>query len=52
MKHPDRKVSFKAWHGRALVVVRSTKDTGEIKLTVSSSELTEAIVNTMTGIGK
>ena len=38
----------KAWHGRALVVVRSTKDTGEIKLTVSTAELTEAIVNIMT----
>jgi beta-galactosidase len=27
----------KAWHGRALVVIKSTHETGDIKLTVSSS---------------
>jgi beta-galactosidase len=31
-----------AWHGRALVVVRSTKKAGDIKLTVSSPGLTNA----------
>jgi beta-galactosidase len=45
---PYNGTTRKAWHGRALVVVRSTKDTGEIKLTVSSAELTEANVNIMT----
>ena len=49
---PYNGTTRKAWHGRALIVVRSTKDTGEIKLTVSSAELTEAIVNIMTGSGK
>ena len=34
----------KAWHGRALVVIRSTKNAGDIKLTVSSPGLTDAIV--------
>jgi len=37
-----------AWHGRALVIVRSTKKTGDIKLTVSSPGLTEAKVNIRT----
>jgi beta-galactosidase len=32
----------KAWNGRALVVIRSTKDAGDIKLTVSSPGLTNA----------
>ncbi|WP_111446883.1 hypothetical protein [Breznakibacter xylanolyticus] len=32
-------VSRKAWHGRALVVIRSTRETGVIKLTVSSPGL-------------
>lgn len=31
--------SRKAWHGRALVVIRSTQQAGEIKLTVSSPGL-------------
>jgi beta-galactosidase len=35
----------KAWHGRALVVIKSTQDTGEIKLTVSSPGLSDAIQN-------
>lgn len=34
--------SRKAWHGRALVVIRSTKNTGNIKLTVSSDGLSIA----------
>jgi len=35
----------KAWHGRALVVIRSTHGTGNIKLTVNSSGLSEATLN-------
>jgi len=31
--------SRKAWHGRALVVIKSTHNAGEIKLTVTSNEL-------------
>jgi len=31
--------SRKAWHGRALVVIKSTRQTGEIKLTVTSNGL-------------
>ena len=34
--------SRKAWHGRALVVIRSTKNAGNIKLTVSSDGLSNA----------
>ena len=41
--------SRKTWHGRALVVIRSTKRTGNIKLTVSSEGLPNAAV---TIIGK
>jgi beta-galactosidase len=37
--------AHKAWKGRALVVIRSTHDTGNIKLTVSSDELSAAILN-------
>ncbi|MDP4210557.1 MAG: glycoside hydrolase family 2 TIM barrel-domain containing protein [Bacteroidota bacterium] len=33
----------KAWHGRALVVIKSTQKVGDIKLTVSSPGLTDAI---------
>ena len=32
----------KAWHGRALVVIKSTHNAGDIKLTVSAEGLTEA----------
>ncbi|MCO5948181.1 glycoside hydrolase family 2 TIM barrel-domain containing protein [Mucilaginibacter flavidus] len=35
----------KAWHGRALVVIRSTHGAGEIKLTVSSPGLSGAKIN-------
>jgi beta-galactosidase len=35
----------KAWHGRALVIIRSTHGAGDIKLTVSSSGLSGAIFN-------
>jgi len=38
----------KTWNGRALVVIRSTRNAGDIKLTVSSAGLTEAIVNIIT----
>lgn len=34
----------KTWQGRALVVIRSTKNTGNIKLTVSSPGLADAFV--------
>jgi beta-galactosidase len=34
----------KAWHGRALVVVKSTRNTGDIKLTVTSEGLPEATI--------
>jgi beta-galactosidase len=33
----------KAWHGRALVVIRSTRNAGDIKLNVSSSGLKDAV---------
>jgi len=36
--------SRRAWHGRALVVVRSTHDMGEIKLRVTSPGLSEASI--------
>lgn len=36
--------SRKAWHGRAMVVIRSTHNAGDIKLTVSSAGLSEAII--------
>jgi beta-galactosidase len=35
----------KAWHGRALVVIRSTENAGDIRLMVSSPGLTDAFVN-------
>jgi len=38
----------KAWHGRALVVIRSTHNSGDIKLTVSSPGLAEAILSIKT----
>jgi beta-galactosidase len=34
----------KAWHGRALVVIRSARNAGDIKLTISSPGLTDAIL--------
>jgi beta-galactosidase len=43
-------ITRKAWHGRALVVIRSTKNTGDIKLTVISPGLTDAIVTISAGI--
>lgn len=47
MKDTDSYVgnTRKAWHGHALVVIRSTHGIGDIKLTVSSSGLSEAILN-------
>jgi beta-galactosidase len=38
----------KAWHGRALVVIRSTKNAGDITLTVSTPGLPDAIVTLRT----
>jgi beta-galactosidase len=35
----------KAWHGRALVVIRSTHNAGDVKLSVSSTGLPEAVLN-------
>jgi len=35
----------KAWKGRALIVIRSTKNAGDIKLMVSSSGITDAVIN-------
>ena len=37
--------SRKAWHGRALVVIKSTHSAGDIKLTVTSPGLTETNIN-------
>jgi beta-galactosidase len=36
--------SRKAWHGRALVVIKSTGSAGSIKLNVSSEGLPDAAV--------
>jgi beta-galactosidase len=36
--------SRKAWHGRALVVIKSTQNSGDIQLTVSSPGLADAVV--------
>jgi beta-galactosidase len=38
----------KAWHGRALVVIRSTHSAGDIKLTVTSPGLSEAALHIKT----
>ncbi|HEY4784563.1 MAG TPA: glycoside hydrolase family 2 TIM barrel-domain containing protein [Bacteroidales bacterium] len=35
----------KAWHGRAMVVIKSTQKAGDIKLTVSSPGLPDAVQN-------
>src|SRR5665647_3543549 len=35
----------KAWKGRALVVIKSNRNAGDIKLTVTSPDLTEAEIN-------
>ncbi|MNR40852.1 hypothetical protein D3C85_1591800 [compost metagenome] len=40
--------SVNAWHGRALVVIRSTRTTGNIKLSVTSPDLTEATLSIRT----
>jgi beta-galactosidase len=36
--------SRKAWHGQAMVVIRSTHNAGDINLTVSSASLSEATI--------
>jgi beta-galactosidase len=38
----------KAWHGRALVVIRSTHGAGDVKLTVTSPGLSQAILTIKT----
>jgi beta-galactosidase len=50
MKDTDPYVgnTHKAWHGRALVIIKSTHSAGDIKLTVSSADLSEAILNIKT----
>jgi beta-galactosidase len=40
--------SRKAWKGRALAVIRTTHNVGDIKLTVSSPSLPEAVLNIKT----
>ena len=46
LKDPDPYVGAtrKAWHGRALVIVKSTRNAGDIKLTVSSAGLPDAFL--------
>jgi beta-galactosidase len=44
--------AHKAWKGNALVVIRSTHDAGDIKLTVSSDGLPTAILNVKAIPGK
>lgn len=41
---PYSGITRKSWHGRALVVIRSTKSAGNIKLTVRSPGLSDALV--------
>jgi len=50
MKDTDPYVgnTHKAWHGSALVIVRSTHGVGDIKLTVTSPDLSEAMLNIKT----
>jgi beta-galactosidase len=47
MKDTDPYVgnAHKAWHGRALVVIKSTHEAGSIQLTISSPGLSEATLN-------
>lgn len=45
---PYKANSRKAWKGRALVVIKSTQDTGNIKLTVTSPELEQTAINIKT----
>jgi beta-galactosidase len=40
--------SRKAWHGRALVVIKSTRSTGDIKLTVTSPGLSDSVIDIKT----
>ena len=44
--------SRKAWHGRALIVIKSTKNVGDIKLTVSSTGLPDASVTIQSELAK
>ncbi len=47
LKDVDSYVGFSrnAWKGRAMVVIRSTHAAGNIKLTVNSPDLTDAVIN-------
>lgn len=40
--------NHKAWHGRALVVIKSTHEAGNIKLTVTAGDLSEATLQIKT----
>ena len=44
--------SRKAWHGRALIVIKSTKNVGDIKLSVSSTGLADASVTIQSELAK
>jgi beta-galactosidase len=50
MKDTDSYVgdTHKAWHGQAQVVIKSTHSASDIKLTVSSPDLSEAVLNIKT----
>jgi beta-galactosidase len=50
MKDYDLYVSNtrKAWHGRALIVIKSTRNIGDIKLTVTSPGLSDATIGIKT----
>ncbi|GGA81924.1 sugar-binding domain-containing protein [Puia dinghuensis] len=50
MKDTDKYVADnrKAWHGRALVVIRSTHTAGEVRLTVTSQGLPDAFLDIAT----
>ena len=41
----------KVWHGRALVVIKSTRNAGDVKLTVTSPDLAAATL-TIKAFGK
>jgi beta-galactosidase len=50
LNDPDTYVSNtrKAWKGRAMIVVKSTRDAGNIKLTVSSKGLPDTVIDLKT----
>lgn len=50
MKDTDPYAGYKrkAWHRRAMVVIKSTRNAGDIKLTVTSPDLSKAILDIKT----